>query len=132
MYLIPSDRKVLSALKKAQSSESAYVAIDYINGYAYHSTSEDHRSVEAAFSTSYRIKLKRSKSELVFALNYMCNHGLLEHVNSGPVYQVTSEGWRNPHMVRMETLNSIVTHVVFPSLVALITTLLTLFIHARI
>ena len=116
MILPKIDKKVLKLMKEVQNSEFCYVAIDF-------------RSVQNAFSNTIGETIKYSVASLHASLNYLQDNQFIVKPNSGPVYQVTHIGWYQGFIRRSEVLHMLLTHVAFPSLVAFITTLLTLFIQ---
>ncbi len=129
MILPKIDKKVLKLMKEVQNSEFCYVAIDFRNMKMHRSISDTSSSVQNAFSNTIGETIKYSVASLHASLNYLQDNQFIVKPNSGPVYQVTHIGWYQGFIRRSEVLHMLLTHVAFPSLVAFITTLLTLFIQ---
>lgn len=128
MYLVRSDLDVLSTLIKAQSSTSSFVYVDFEKLRAYGMNSCNHISQEEAISSNKYSSFRCKPNELIDSLSYLQEYELVSQKIHGSVYQVTRTGWRNKASRDHEIMNAILTHFAFPSLVALVTTLLTLFI----
>lgn len=124
--LYPPDVKLIQVLKKAQIYPNYYVAINFDTKQAYTIQWPDHTGVENAFKCSEGIPIRLSDADLEVSLTYLMDQGYIKKPSSGPVYQVTRSGWYDRYVRRREIISLIVTHVLFPSIVALITTLLTL------
>lgn len=125
MILYRTDTRLLCAMKRAQGTLNGYVLLTdidvrYCPGYYI---ADVNRALEAPQRVS---RLKGSPAEVHAALKRLTELGCLAHPTSAPVYQVTYDGWNARAVRRHEVCKAIVTHVVFPSLVALVTTLLTL------
>lgn len=125
MVLYSTDITLLGAMKRSQGSLTGYVLVTdtdvrYCPGcYMVDVT----RALDSPQSVHV---LKWSPAEVQASLGRMQSLGLLLRPSSAPVFQVTYDGW-NARQVRFREIGkAIVTHVVFPSLVALVTTLLTL------
>lgn len=125
MVLYRTDAKLLCRMKRLQGSLDGYVLLTDVDlRYCPGCSSAD---ANKACESSQRIYApKLSKTELVASLNRMVGLGLLKRPAYASIYQVTYDGW-NARQIRVrELFRAVVTHVLFPSLVALITTLLTL------
>lgn len=126
MHLFKSDIRILETLKKVQKSEECYVYVDIPNKRAYFSTSYYHDAVINAVSTNDYVSIESHNESISASLRYLEKHGLISTI--GPsVYQVTHLGWFNKEVMRRELIHSLITHILFPSIVALVTTLLALF-----
>lgn len=122
------DVKVLRALKAAQYSEQFYVYVNTESGDCYHLNSLSREAVEFALSHQSVSKIKNRKGFLSSSLDNLQKESCIDKPAMGDLYQVTYDGWQLPSAKRAERRKLIVTHVAFPSLVALITTILTLLI----
>lgn len=123
--LPPPDRRLLRKLKYAQSFENYYVVIDVETMKAYSASGYYQVDAENAVATGKGIALGVSLALLDASIDYLRELGLLDYI-AGPVYQVTHIGWYHPYIRRRELLHNVVTHVLFPSVVAFITALLTI------
>ncbi len=129
MYLPNCDKKLLESMKKAQESECDYVLLlddqTLVHCSGFYST-----NVNDALRSPHRFSAGFDSGALLDrSLQYLIDAGLVAHAPaSASVYQVTHLGWYNKTIHRTEICNMILTHVAFPSLVALLTTLVTEFI----
>lgn len=130
MQLFKSDIRILEALKTVQESETCYAIVDFEQKRAYHTTSYYHDAVERAISTNNYVVIRSGEENIAASLLYLAKHGFVVHIG-GPVYQVTHKGWFSKELRRRKIVHSLINHVLFPSLVALITTLLTLLISLQ-
>lgn len=130
MILVSSDLRVLFTLIKAQSSVANYVYVDSENMRAYHMARLEHSCQEEALESNRYLVFNCKPEELEDSLVYLQECGLIARKAFGCIYQVTRIGWRNKAARDREVIDAILTHFAFPSLVALVTTLLTLFIAA--
>ena len=125
MVLYSTDTKLLCSMKHAQGTLSGYVLVTdsdvrYCPGCYM---ADVNRALDSPQNTR---ALKLSKAEVRASLDRMVELELLIHPASAPVYQVTYDGWNARQVHIREICKAVVTHVLFPSLVAFITTLLTL------
>lgn len=127
MYLTFNETRILSALKKAQSSLNSYVLVDLDGQKAYCCSECSHTAANAALEKEAGIKIKASSAEIEAALSFFREEGFLKRPAFARIYQVTYDGWRNRSLRRHEILTTVVTHFLFPSLVAFVTTIVTLF-----
>mgnify|MGYP007101912449 CR=1 FL=1 len=124
------DVKVLRALKAAQYSEQFYVYVDTELGDCYHLNSLTHEAVENASSHQSVSKIKNRKGFLSSSLVNLQKENCIDKPAMGDLYQVTYNGWQLPSARRAERRKLILTHVAFPALVALLTTVITLLVTA--
>ena len=129
--LYPPDIKLLKTLKKAQSVPNYYVAINTHTMQAYTTTGYYTDDVDTAFKGTDGVPIKLSEADLEVSLQYLLKHEFITKPSSGSVYQVTRSGWYNRYVRRREILSLILTHVLFPSVVAFITTIITLIISTH-
>lgn len=130
--LYPPDIKLLTRLKTAQCSPTHYVVIDYDHLMAFPATGFYHIDVETAIGSGNGISLNISHAELEVSLAYLLKEGCIEKPSSGPVYHVTHSGWYNRYARRRECLRMFLTHILFPMLVAAVTTIFTLWLSDKI
>lgn len=124
------DVKILSALKKAQQSESDYVFLDLDTSRCWHCSGYYMSDVESAIRHDPDSHFKVRRGSEKPSLDHLIEQGCVART-AGSVYQVTHHGWFNRSVRAKEVLKLIVTHVVFPSAVAFITTLITLWISSK-
>lgn len=128
MILYRNDIRMLRVMKRAQSSLNRYVLLH--DGAFYPVATLTHFSAEDAISMPERaVKIPISKPLHPYILNRLIELGLINKPVMADIYQVTYDGWEAHQVRRQEVFHTIVTHFMFPSLVALITTLLTLWIQ---
>lgn len=120
------DVKVLRALKAAQYSDQFYVYVDTSSGEFYHLKSTKQKDVDSVLNRSSVSKVRNKKGFLSSSLSNLVEEKCLQKPTMGDIYQVTYHGWQLPSAIRSERIKLVLTHVAFPSLVALITTILTL------
>ena len=128
MTLYPPDIKLLKTLKEAQGIPTYYVVIDENSMQAFQCTSYHHSDVETAINGGQGIPIRLSRADLEISLQYLLENKYITRPAMAPVFQVLRPGWYNRYVRRREIIQAIVTHIVFPSIVALITTLLTLYL----
>ena len=128
--IYPYDVKVLKALKAAQYSEQFYVYVDAESGECYHLKSKSYEEINSVSNNPSVSKIKNKKGFLSSSLSNLVEEKCLNKPLTGNIYQVTYIGWLLPSVRRAERRKLILTHVAFPSLVALITTILTLLVSS--
>ena len=127
MVLYDPDVKLLCRMKRAQGELEDYVLLS--EGSARPCPGFYAADVDRALQSSRKpLRLRLSPAFLDASLSRMLSLGLLERPSSAPVYRVTYEGWFAQRVRVREVLRLIVTHVLFPSLVAFLTTLFTLWL----
>lgn len=126
MYIYPDDRKVLKQMIKAQETQSCCVILDTDNCFHHCSNAEYGFENEALANRTFSTQL----SPTVFdnALKHLQKEGYIKHLGFSPYYQVTYDGWNVMSVQKHDIIMLIVTHFLFPSAVAFITTLITLFL----
>ena len=124
------DVKVLKALKAAQYSEQFYVYVNTESGECYHLKSTSHEDIDSVLGRQSVSIVKNKKGFLSSSLSNLQKEGCVVKPMMGDIYQVTYNGWQLQAAIRSERRKLILTHVAFPSLVALITTILTLLISS--
>lgn len=129
--LFPPDIRLLKTLKKVQGLPTYYVAINTATKQAYMITGCTLADVTNAFNASEGVPIKLSDAELAISLDYLKDQGCIIKPANAPVYQVTHSGWYNGYVRRKEALSLVLTHVLFPSAVAFITTIITLLVRAH-
>lgn len=129
MNIYKTDRKILRIVKKAQGSLGKYVYIDVFNPCIYHLEGSDIENRNRAFAENPFSKLKFDTDTIHLSIQNLMDADLLNSFSSG-IYQVTYHGWNYRAVRRSEIVNKLVTHILFPSLVAFITTLITLLISS--
>lgn len=127
MVLYDPDVRLLCRMKRVQGELNDFVLIS--EGSARSCPGFYAADVDRAMKSSRKpLRLRLSPAFLDASLSRMLSLGLLERPTAAPVYRVTYEGWFVRQVRVREILRLIVTHVLFPSLVAFITTLLTLWL----
>ena len=129
MFLPRNDRLLLHKLKSVQGEEYNYIVIDLDQKITCRCFGQQQKDVEKAYASDLWEKLPKNKLATSSSLDYLISIGMVKKVNSGPVYKVTPQGWRNSSVREHEIVVAVITHVLFPSLVAFVTTLLTLTIR---
>ena len=124
------DVKVLRALKAAQYSEQFYVYVDAESGECFHLKSVTREDVDSALRHQSVSKIKNKKGFLSSSLSNLQREQCIEKPAMANIYQVTYNGWQLPSARRAERRKLILTHVVFPALVALVTTVITLLVSS--
>ena len=124
------DKKVIKALKAAQYTDAAYVYIDPLSMECYHLADISHKDIESVMGYPSVSKIKIPPAFLYSSLKNLEQDGYIRKPLSKDIYQVTYNGWFAASVRRSEILKLIMTHVVFPSAVALVTTILTLLINS--
>lgn len=134
MYLFPPDHKLLNACKHAQMREDKYVFVYPTSNKVslYHLDSFYHEHVDAALNHDPDITIRIPDYTSRPTLNSLVSNGLLNRVASGDIYQVTHLGWYNNRLEFSTWLKLVITNVLFPAIVAFITTVLTLFLNGFI
>lgn len=120
-----TDRKILKAAKEAQQTLDGYFVIDPEKLFVYHSKSYYIEQVNEAKEGNPIRKLRIDSRYYQEAINNLAAEGLIKKYTRD-TYQVTYQGWHNQAVRREERFKLMLTHVAFPSVVALITTLITL------
>lgn len=127
MELYGPDVKLLCRLKRAQEDLNAFVLLS--EGSVRPCPGFYASDVDRALQSSRKpLRLRIPPAFLDASLSRLLGLGLLEKPSSGPVYRVTYDGWFARRVRVREILRLIVTHVLFPSLVAFLTTLFTLWL----
>lgn len=127
MVLYDPDIRLLCRLKRVQEELNAFVLLD---GDGVRPCPGFYASdVDRALQSSRKpLRLRIPPAFLDASLSRLLSLGLLEKPSSGPVFRVTYDGWFARQVRAREVLGLIVTHVLFPSLVAFLTTLFTLWL----
>ena len=124
------DIRILKACKKAQKDEESYVLIDANNFKCYHcpelSMSASKKALEGEWSSSFSILVTSFNA----SIEHLIQTGCLVRPALGNIYHVTHAGWFSSHVTRCEIAKLILTHVFFPSFVAFITTIITIWINS--
>ena len=127
MYMYPTDKQRLRLLIKAQKREDQYVVLS-ADHLVYHSDTFSSDSVDKAMvSDPYIARIPEDSFEP--ALRSLQNNEYVQRIGSSPFFQVTHRGWNVLSAMRNDWIRLILTHVVFPSIVAFVTTLITLLIN---
>lgn len=126
---LPKDaRTLLTAIKNVQTSLSSYVYIDIYNQRVYPiseiNIEETNRIIESDIFSSYKVKSCDFKE----TMQYLIDNNLVSKTRVPYIYQLKYIGKENSYLRLRDLLSAIITHIVFPSLVAFITTLITLFL----
>lgn len=129
MILYPPDIKLLKTLKDAQAIPTYYVVIDVESLQAFQATGYYHTDVQTAVRGGAGVPIRLSRADLEISLGYLVENGYVSKPASAPVYQVMRPGWYSRYVRRSEMLRLILTHILFPSAVAFITTLITLLLN---
>lgn len=129
MYLPPPDKKLLKAMVAAQKSEGAFVVINYDTMRAYFSSSVGFKSDLIAMECdANRVNIPIPKSSLQGTLDSLQHYGLINRKSQGSNYanyQVTHYGFTHRAIRIHNAWSAIISHIVFPSIVAFITALIT-------
>ena len=125
MRIYKTDRKILKAAKKAQIDIRKYFYIDPETLLFYH---YDDYGVESMHNDLPAPSSRAKVNQSIFneALKNLMKNGLIRHAPGGPCYQVTYPGWNFREELRAENISKLLTHVAFPSVVAFITSLVTI------
>lgn len=125
MHIYKTDRRILKAAKEAQADPDGWFVIDPETMLIYRSSGYYMKDVRLAKEGTAVSRLKIDPRFFWDAMDNLKSSGLIA-TPGGEAFQVTYHGW-NYHVVRREEIVSrLLTHVAFPSLVAFITTLVTL------
>ena len=126
---LPKDaRALLTAIKNVQTSLSSYVYIDIYSQRVYPISTinieETNRVIESDIFSSYKVK----SCDLKETMQYLIDNNLVSKTRVPYIYQLKYIGKENSYLRMRDLLSAIITHIIFPSLVAFITTLITLFL----
>lgn len=126
MFMYKYDKRVLKHCKSVQKSIDKYVLICTENATLQHCDGPYTTDTDKASLTEPVFKLGIPAIYCEPALKHLIETGCIKRMHAGDVYQVTYTGWFSRELRRSELANKIMTHFLFPSLVAFITTILTL------
>lgn len=126
---LPKDaRTLLTAIKNVQTSLSSYVYIDIYSQRVYPISTinieETSRAIENDIFSSYKVRSCDFKG----TMQYLVDNNLVSETKVPYIYQLKYIGKENLYLRLHDLLSAIITHIIFPSLVAFITTLITLFL----
>lgn len=126
---LPKDaRTLLTVIKNVQTSLSSYVYIDIYSQRIYPiseiNIEETNRIIESDIFSSYKVKSCDFKE----TMQYLIDNNLVSKTRVPYIYQLKYIGKENSYLRMRDLLSAIITHIIFPSLVAFITTLITLFL----
>lgn len=130
--VLPFEADVLESLKKIQGGADGYALVDLERNTACYCAAPTVAAVDEAVRVQLRvdrIPLPHKDGEaLPEILKHCVKAGYLQKPVSAPIYRVTYEGRTARAVLRRERLRMILNGVVFPILVSIGTTLLTLFL----
>lgn len=126
---LPKDaRTLLTAIKNVQTSLNSYVYIDIYNQRVYPiseiNIEKTRRTIGNDIFSSYKVKSCDFKE----TMQYLIDNNLVSKTRVPYIYQLKYIGKENSYLRLRDLLSAIITHIIFPSLVAFITTLITLFL----
>lgn len=125
MFFTPIDKILLSELKKAQKALPEYVIIDSYSRSIIHSNGWESEYVHKAEMSGNKIISSLNPYEIDYALAHLIELGLVEKHGTSPSVQVTYRGWYNQSVLRREALSSLLNNLFFPSIVAIISSVIT-------
>lgn len=133
---LPKDaRTLLTAIKNVQTSLSSYVYIDIYNQRVYPiseiNIEETSRTIGNDIFSSYNdifSSYKVKSCDFKETMQYLIDNNLVSKTKVPYIYQLKYIGRENSYLRLRDLLSAIITHIIFPSLVAFITTLITLFL----
>nr|DAG17121.1 MAG TPA: hypothetical protein [Caudoviricetes sp.] len=121
-------RTLLTAIKNVQTSLSSYVYIDIYSQKVYPisemSIENTNKSIGNGIFSSYKVRSCDFKG----TMQYLVDNNLVSETKVPYIYQLKYIGKENSYLRLRDLLSAIITHIIFPSLVAFITTLITLFL----
>lgn len=124
MYIPKECSRIIKAGKEAQSDYQCYFYVDPDSLAVYHLPNWDSQTVSKALSQAPHSSLKIKKTALKPSIGFLIDEGLLKKAPGGSSYQVTYRGWHHNSVHAREVSKLLLTHVAFPSFVALLTTVL--------
>lgn len=129
---LPKDaRNLLKSIKKVQTSLNDYVYIDYLSQRIYPvsniSIELDRKAIENNIYSTFKVQ----PSNFHGTMQYLIDNNLVKKSGASYHYQLSYLGRENSYLTRCEIMRAILTHIVFPSVVAFITTIITLFFTSK-
>lgn len=131
MHLVKIHCKVLRSLIQAQMKpeKGRYAVIDPSSGAVYSCDGFYYADVQRAMAGAPAAMLPRiTQNELEEILDYLAGNRLIRRAPGGPAIHVTQDGWYHRSIRLHDFMQAVVTHIVFPSVVAFLTTIITLMI----
>ena len=125
MDFLPNyDISLLAALKRAQGDEAHYVAIH--NMQAYHLDGFSIKEAYDAIAAHKGVRIRGREASLEPALDNLEEHSLIRAIADQGLYQVTHSGWYYREIKAKEVTHILITGVLLPFIVSIITTLITI------
>lgn len=127
MELYRTDTKLLTRMKQAQGSLTGYALVT--DTHVCSCAGFRQSDVDHALESPQRVHRLSLPPDIVKAsLVRMDSLGLIRRTGTSPAYQVTYDGW-NARSVRVKEVSKLIlTHILFPFLVAFLTTVFTLLV----
>lgn len=130
MTLTKPEKILLRKMKASQCSLAFYVVVDCENKKIIQSGGYYTDEIDSALKAqSHVVNIHLQPIVIEHALKRLTGYCYISHPSSGPVYQVTYDGWYNSYIQRVEAFFSLLNNLFFPFLVSLGTTLLTLAVN---
>lgn len=126
MFLVKTDRKILKACCELQSCHGSYLFIDQQLPRIYRSPSYDFEDVRRSIASDNFVEVPVSWSVLDSSIQFLIANGFLNTTEVSGIFQVSHDGWIYEDVHRHEFVMLVLTHVLFPSFVAFVTTVITL------